>query len=307
MRSPLPTSSRQAGGRVTLESSLPGFAEWARVRDWRLTQIEQDGQCNALSGKPDERGRHQGFRRRSCCARRPAARGAWMAPGAHIKQPILDADDAGPHRRRKPSCAAICPWDPSRFMTMTAIICASALGRQIAGVQGAWCISSPVPASSPPGSHFTGEQDSTHRRLLAKGAPWLFQQDARQLHQRTAGNCLPLWRSHHHAGCRRPGAGTSRAPHHELYDSVARGTWRHQIGDADRRCRSTRHHRPCRLCGPSLCEAAGCSAERSADQTRPRHRALPPRLPPRLPGDKKIVACFDRFGGGCTTQQSMCG
>lgn len=27
------------GGRVTAESKLPGFAEWARVRDWRLGQI----------------------------------------------------------------------------------------------------------------------------------------------------------------------------------------------------------------------------------------------------------------------------
>lgn len=27
------------GGRVTTESQLPGFAEWARVRDWRLGQI----------------------------------------------------------------------------------------------------------------------------------------------------------------------------------------------------------------------------------------------------------------------------
>ena len=29
----------ELGGRVTLESSLPGMAEYARVRDWRLTQI----------------------------------------------------------------------------------------------------------------------------------------------------------------------------------------------------------------------------------------------------------------------------
>ncbi len=29
----------ELGGRVTLESALPGLAEWARVRDWRLTQI----------------------------------------------------------------------------------------------------------------------------------------------------------------------------------------------------------------------------------------------------------------------------
>jgi len=29
----------ELGGRVTLESALPGLAEWARVRDWRLNQI----------------------------------------------------------------------------------------------------------------------------------------------------------------------------------------------------------------------------------------------------------------------------
>ncbi len=38
------TEARRAlGGRVTLESALPGLAQWARVRDWRLTQIEKLG------------------------------------------------------------------------------------------------------------------------------------------------------------------------------------------------------------------------------------------------------------------------
>jgi dimethylamine/trimethylamine dehydrogenase len=32
---------RVLGGRVTLESSLPGLAQWARVRDWRVNQIEK--------------------------------------------------------------------------------------------------------------------------------------------------------------------------------------------------------------------------------------------------------------------------
>jgi dimethylamine/trimethylamine dehydrogenase len=32
---------RETGGRVTLESSLPGLAQWARVRDWRVGQIEK--------------------------------------------------------------------------------------------------------------------------------------------------------------------------------------------------------------------------------------------------------------------------
>jgi dimethylamine/trimethylamine dehydrogenase len=35
----LTEARKQLGGRVTLESALPGLAEYARVRDWRLTQI----------------------------------------------------------------------------------------------------------------------------------------------------------------------------------------------------------------------------------------------------------------------------
>ena len=35
----LTEARKQLGGRVTLESALPGLAEYARVRDWRVTQI----------------------------------------------------------------------------------------------------------------------------------------------------------------------------------------------------------------------------------------------------------------------------
>ena len=31
--------ARKLGGRINLESALPGFSEWARVRDWRDTQL----------------------------------------------------------------------------------------------------------------------------------------------------------------------------------------------------------------------------------------------------------------------------
>ena len=37
----LAESGRELGGRVSLESRLPGLAEWARVRDWRLTQLDK--------------------------------------------------------------------------------------------------------------------------------------------------------------------------------------------------------------------------------------------------------------------------
>ena len=34
-------AANEAGGRVTRESRLPGLAEWARVRDYRLGQISR--------------------------------------------------------------------------------------------------------------------------------------------------------------------------------------------------------------------------------------------------------------------------
>ena len=37
----LAEAGRDPGGRVNRESKLPGLAEWARVRDWRLSQINK--------------------------------------------------------------------------------------------------------------------------------------------------------------------------------------------------------------------------------------------------------------------------
>lgn len=37
----LAEAERELGGRVTRESRLPGLAEWARVRDWRISQINK--------------------------------------------------------------------------------------------------------------------------------------------------------------------------------------------------------------------------------------------------------------------------
>ena len=37
----LAEASRELGGRVITESRLPGLAEWARVRDWRVGQIDK--------------------------------------------------------------------------------------------------------------------------------------------------------------------------------------------------------------------------------------------------------------------------
>ena len=37
----LAEATDELGGRVTRESKLPGLSEWARVRDWRVTQLER--------------------------------------------------------------------------------------------------------------------------------------------------------------------------------------------------------------------------------------------------------------------------
>ena len=37
----LAEAGKTLGGRVTLESALPGLAEWARVRDWRIAQLDK--------------------------------------------------------------------------------------------------------------------------------------------------------------------------------------------------------------------------------------------------------------------------
>ena len=37
----LTEAERELGGRVALESALPGLGQWARVRDWRLNQIDK--------------------------------------------------------------------------------------------------------------------------------------------------------------------------------------------------------------------------------------------------------------------------
>jgi dimethylamine/trimethylamine dehydrogenase len=37
----LAEASRELGGRVRLEARLPGLAQWARVREWRVTQLQK--------------------------------------------------------------------------------------------------------------------------------------------------------------------------------------------------------------------------------------------------------------------------
>jgi dimethylamine/trimethylamine dehydrogenase len=46
----LAEASDDLGGRVTRESKLPGLSEWARVRDWRVTQLERMANVSIYRG-----------------------------------------------------------------------------------------------------------------------------------------------------------------------------------------------------------------------------------------------------------------
>jgi dimethylamine/trimethylamine dehydrogenase len=48
----LADAATQAGGRISLESALPGLAEWARVRDYRLGQINRMPNVTMYLGSP---------------------------------------------------------------------------------------------------------------------------------------------------------------------------------------------------------------------------------------------------------------
>ena len=48
----LAEASNKWGGRVTLESQLPGLTEWARVRDWRLGQLQQAANADLYLESP---------------------------------------------------------------------------------------------------------------------------------------------------------------------------------------------------------------------------------------------------------------
>jgi dimethylamine/trimethylamine dehydrogenase len=45
-------ASEELGGRVTIESKLPGLATWARVRDYRTNLIQTMGNVDVYRGSP---------------------------------------------------------------------------------------------------------------------------------------------------------------------------------------------------------------------------------------------------------------
>jgi dimethylamine/trimethylamine dehydrogenase len=162
----LADAASEPGGRVTLESRLPGLAEWARVRDYRLGQIRRMPNVSLYLGSTltadDVREFASDHVLVATGARwRSDGVGRWHLspiPGLHAAG-VLSPDDV--MRGARPRGAVTVFDDDHYYM---APVIAALLARQgaavtyvtTAGRAGDW-------------SHYTGEQERTQQQLLELG------------------------------------------------------------------------------------------------------------------------------------------
>jgi dimethylamine/trimethylamine dehydrogenase len=161
----LAEASEQAGGRVTRESRLPGLAEWARVRDYRLTQIRALENVSLYLGSRlsaadvREFGAEHVFIATGARWRRDGLGRSHVRPLERLAGSVLTPDDILDGAR---PAGRVTVFDDDHYYlgpVMARLLAAG--GAQVsyvtsAGLAGEW-------------SHYTGEQDAVQRQLLADG------------------------------------------------------------------------------------------------------------------------------------------
>jgi len=162
----LADAAEEPGGRVTLESRLPGLAEWARVRDYRLTQLRSMPQVSMYLGN----------RLSATEVREFGADHVLIATGARWRR-----DGLGRWHSRAiealPAAGVLTPDDimqggrPTGEVTIfdddhyyMAPVIAVLLAR--AGARVTYVTTT---GNASEWSHYTGEQESTQRQLLELG------------------------------------------------------------------------------------------------------------------------------------------
>jgi len=161
----LAEAGTEPGGRVTLESRLPGLSEWARVREYRLAQIRAlpnvrlylDNRLSAAEVRAF--GADHIFIATGARWRRNGV-GRWHAqPIAQLEGAVLTPDDimAGVHPQGRVTIFD----DDQYYMGPVISNLLAGLGAEVTyvtpvGVAGEW-------------SHYTGEQDAVQRQLLEAG------------------------------------------------------------------------------------------------------------------------------------------
>jgi dimethylamine/trimethylamine dehydrogenase len=162
----LADAAEEPGGRITLESRLPGLAAWARVRDYRLGQIRQLSDVSLYLGNRlsaadvAEFGADHVLIATGARWRRNGL-GRWHAkPIARLHAPgVLTPDDLMAGAR--PGGTVVVFDDDHYYMGPVLSVLLARSGARVTyvtteGRAGAW-------------SHYTGEQDATQRQMLELG------------------------------------------------------------------------------------------------------------------------------------------
>ncbi|MBV8147022.1 MAG: FAD-dependent oxidoreductase [Gammaproteobacteria bacterium] len=161
----LADAAAEAGGRVTLESRLPGLAEWARVRDYRMTQLRSLPQVSMYLGnrlaaaEVREFGADHVFIATGARWRRDGL-GRWHTrPLGALQGAVLTPDDI--MRGARPSGAVTIFDDDHYYMAPVIAVLLARAGARVTYV-------TPTGHASE-WSHYTGEQHSTQSQLLELG------------------------------------------------------------------------------------------------------------------------------------------
>ena len=162
----LADAEAEPGGRVTLESRLPGLGEWARVRDYRLTQLRTMPQVSMYLGNRLSAAEVREFGADHVLIATGArwrndGRGRWHV-GAIDGLPaagVLTPDDI--LRGARPTGEVTIFDDDHYYMAAVIAVLLASAGAKVTyvtptGRAAAW-------------SHYTGEQERTQSQLLALG------------------------------------------------------------------------------------------------------------------------------------------
>jgi dimethylamine/trimethylamine dehydrogenase len=162
----LADAAREAGGRVSLESRLPGLTEWARVRDYRLGQITRMANVSLYLGSylsardVREFGAEHVIIATGARWRRDGV-GRWHAraiPNLH-EPSVLTPDDL--MRGARPAGPVVVFDDDHYYMGPVLSVLLAQSGAAVSYVTTA--------ARAGDWSHYTGEQERTQQQMLELG------------------------------------------------------------------------------------------------------------------------------------------
>jgi len=232
----LTEARRELGGRVLLESALPGLSEWRRVADWRLTQLRKLPNVSLYPGSPmsaadvlDSGLVHVIVATGARWRRDGIGRNSWHPIPGHDQPHVFTPDDlmAG----RLPSGRVILLDDDHYYLGGVLAELLTQNGCKVTLV-------TPAPEVSR-WTHFTLEQERIEKRLLSLGVTILPRQLIASIHPQAVTVTHTLTNAETSLPCDGVVLVTERLPedslYHELKPALAEGKLHslRVIGDAE--------------------------------------------------------------------------